>query len=250
MAMGGVLRVIEGRPRTSAASRCARAAGGRVADVGPFIFFDHMGRPLRARRRRDVRPHPHIGWRPSPTCSRASSCIATAWARSRGSARRRELDGGGRGIAHSERTPPELRQAPGGAVTHGSRPGSPSRGRTRRQRRPSSITRPRRCPRSASRASHAPDRGRGVRGARAGLGVLTDVLPRGRVRGRRRGGPADALQSARPTWSTGRSKFRASGVRQGRWSCSSFGAGRPARAHARPVMLLGGAPLDRSPALW
>ncbi len=56
--------------------------------VGPFIFFDHMG-PVQ------LPPAPaltcariHIsGWPRSPTCSRARSSTATAWAATRRSAR-------------------------------------------------------------------------------------------------------------------------------------------------------------------
>ncbi len=47
--------------------------------VGPFIFFDHFGpAEFRAGTGLDVRPHPHIGLPPSPICSTARSCIATA----------------------------------------------------------------------------------------------------------------------------------------------------------------------------
>jgi redox-sensitive bicupin YhaK (pirin superfamily) len=54
--------------------------------VGPFIFFDHLGPvdlPKGLPREADVRPHPHIGFPPSPTCSRVRSCTATprAWSR-------------------------------------------------------------------------------------------------------------------------------------------------------------------------
>ena len=48
--------------------------------VGPFVFFDHMG-PVDfppACRARGRAPHPHIGLPPSPICSTARSCIATA----------------------------------------------------------------------------------------------------------------------------------------------------------------------------
>jgi hypothetical protein len=52
--------------------------------VGPFIFWDQMGpAEFLLGQGVDVRPHPHMGLRPSPTCSMARSCTATASARSR-----------------------------------------------------------------------------------------------------------------------------------------------------------------------
>jgi redox-sensitive bicupin YhaK (pirin superfamily) len=87
--------------------------------VGPFIFFDHMG-PARLAPGEglDVRPHPHIG-------------LATVTYLFDGEILHRDTLGSvqpirpgdvnwmtaGRGIAHSERTPPELRGA--GASVHG-----------------------------------------------------------------------------------------------------------------------------------
>jgi redox-sensitive bicupin YhaK (pirin superfamily) len=79
--------------------------------VGPFVFFDHFGPTvLRAGSGLDVRPHPHIG-------------LATVTYLYEGQLLHRDSLGsmqlirpgevnwmtGGRGIAHSERTPPELR---------------------------------------------------------------------------------------------------------------------------------------------
>lgn len=79
--------------------------------VGPFIFFDQMGPTLlRAGNGLDVRPHPHIG-------------LATVTYLFTGEILHRDSLGvvqsirpgelnwmtAGRGIAHSERTPPELR---------------------------------------------------------------------------------------------------------------------------------------------
>jgi redox-sensitive bicupin YhaK (pirin superfamily) len=79
--------------------------------VGPFIFLDQMGPEiLRAGMALDVAPHPHIG-------------LATVTYLFDGSAMHRDSTGviqrilpgdvnwmtAGRGIAHSERTPPELR---------------------------------------------------------------------------------------------------------------------------------------------
>ncbi|HJU09209.1 MAG TPA: pirin family protein [Rhodanobacteraceae bacterium] len=87
--------------------------------IGPFVFFDHMG-PARfpAGMGVDVRPHPHIG-------------LATVTWLFEGVMRHRDTLGSvrdiepgavnwmtaGRGIAHSERTPPEARIE--GAPLHG-----------------------------------------------------------------------------------------------------------------------------------
>ncbi len=87
--------------------------------VGPFVFFDHMGPALLAAGQGvDVRPHPHIG-------------LATVTYLFAGSLRHRDSLGSvqdirpgdvnwmtaGRGIVHSERTPPELRAQ--GHTLHG-----------------------------------------------------------------------------------------------------------------------------------
>jgi redox-sensitive bicupin YhaK (pirin superfamily) len=81
--------------------------------VGPFVFFDHMGPTVfRAGTGLDVRPHPHIG-------------LATITYLFEGEILHRDSLGSvqpirpgevnwmvaGRGIAHSERTAPEQRQA-------------------------------------------------------------------------------------------------------------------------------------------
>ncbi len=87
--------------------------------VGPFIFFDHLGpADFAPGAGIDVRPHPHIG-------------LATVTYLFEGQFRHRDTLGtvqdigpgavnwmtAGRGIAHSERTPPELRAA--GHRVHG-----------------------------------------------------------------------------------------------------------------------------------
>ena len=87
--------------------------------VGPFIFFDHMGpAAFPAGKGIDVRPHPHIG-------------LATVTYLFEGEILHRDNLGSvqaikpgavnwmtaGRGIAHSERTPAEIRKAP--ARVHG-----------------------------------------------------------------------------------------------------------------------------------
>ena len=87
--------------------------------VGPFVFVDHMGPALfEPGRGIDVRPHPHIGL----------ATVTYLWA---GALRHRDTLGSqqdilpgdvnwmtaGRGIAHSERTPPDPRAA--GHALHG-----------------------------------------------------------------------------------------------------------------------------------
>ncbi len=87
--------------------------------VGPFVFFDHMGPAVFAPGRGiDVRPHPHIG-------------LATVTWLFEGAIRHRDSLGSladirpgavnwmtaGRGIVHSERTPPDERAA--GQRMHG-----------------------------------------------------------------------------------------------------------------------------------
>jgi len=81
--------------------------------VGPFVFCDHLGPSvLPPGRGLDVRPHPHIGLatvtyvlegeimhRDSLGSEQAIRAGAVNWMTS------------GRGIVHSERTPPEVRQA-------------------------------------------------------------------------------------------------------------------------------------------
>jgi len=120
--MASVTRVLEGRPRDLGGFSVRRVlpAPG-MQTVGPFIFFDHMGPATFAPGGGvDVRPHPHIG-------------LATVTYLFDGAFMHRDSLGtaqlirpgdvnwmvAGRGIAHSERTPPEAREAPGGARIHG-----------------------------------------------------------------------------------------------------------------------------------
>lgn len=84
----------------------------QARSVGPFVFVDHMGPALfEPGRGIDVRPHPHIGL----------ATVTFLWA---GTIRHRDTLGSdqditpgdvnwmtaGRGIAHSERTPPMVRE--------------------------------------------------------------------------------------------------------------------------------------------
>jgi len=122
--MTSIERVIEGRPRDLggfSVRRLLPAAGRRT--IGPFIFFDHIG-PARFEPGQgvDVRPHPHIG-------------LATVTYLFEGAFMHRDSLGtvqliepgavnwmvAGRGIAHSERTPAEMRRGPGGTKTGGSK---------------------------------------------------------------------------------------------------------------------------------
>ena len=91
----------------------------QARSVGPFVFVDHMGPALfEPGRGIDVRPHPHIGL----------ATVTYLWA---GAIRHRDTLGSlqdilpgdvnwmtaGRGIAHSERTPPDPREE--GHALHG-----------------------------------------------------------------------------------------------------------------------------------
>lgn len=91
----------------------------QVRHVGPFVFFDHMGPAMfAAGKGMDVRPHPHIG-------------LATVTWLFDGAIRHRDSLGSladirpgevnwmtaGRGIVHSERTPPAERRD--GQTLHG-----------------------------------------------------------------------------------------------------------------------------------
>jgi hypothetical protein len=116
----GLVRIIEARPRPIdglTVGRVLPAAGQRM--VGPFIFFDHIGpAALAPGHGLDVRPHPHIN-------------LATVTYLFDGALAHRDNLGShqvirpgdinwmtaGRGIAHSERTPPGERAA--GSTMHG-----------------------------------------------------------------------------------------------------------------------------------
>jgi redox-sensitive bicupin YhaK (pirin superfamily) len=115
-------RVLEPRARDLgdfAVRRLLPAPG--LQAVGPFIFFDHMGpADFGPGQGVNVRPHPHIG-------------LATVTYLFEGAFMHRDSLGtaqlirpgdvnwmvAGRGIVHSERTPPEVRDAAGRARAHG-----------------------------------------------------------------------------------------------------------------------------------
>jgi len=118
--MGGAITLLRGREHDLGGFHVRRLLPQvQCRSVGPFVFFDHMG-PARfpAGMGVDVRPHPHIG-------------LATVTWLFEGVMRHRDTLGSvqdirpgavnwmtaGRGIAHSERTPPEARTE--GAPLHG-----------------------------------------------------------------------------------------------------------------------------------
>jgi redox-sensitive bicupin YhaK (pirin superfamily) len=120
--MSAVARVIEGRPRDLGGFSVRRLlpASGKQT-IGPFIFFDHMGPAAFALGQGvDVRPHPHIG-------------LATVTYLFEGEFVHRDSLGtvqvispgdvnwmvAGRGIVHSERTPPGARLQAQGSRVHG-----------------------------------------------------------------------------------------------------------------------------------
>ena len=87
--------------------------------VGPFLFFDHFG-PVEAGPldNHDVRPHPHIG------LATVTYLFVGAMQHHDSSGARQRIEPGainwmtaGRGIVHSERTPPDLRSVR--RVSHG-----------------------------------------------------------------------------------------------------------------------------------
>jgi redox-sensitive bicupin YhaK (pirin superfamily) len=112
--------VIEGRQRDVGGFFVRRVLPSAQKQlVGPFIFYDHLCRvDFAAGHGLDVRPHPHIG-------------LATVTYLFEGAFLHRDTLGytqlirpgdvnwmiSGRGIAHSERTPPDLRQS--GGPLHG-----------------------------------------------------------------------------------------------------------------------------------
>ena len=155
--------IIDGRPRDLggfAVARLLPSVARRL--VGPFIFFDHMGpAEFAPSEGMDVRPHPHIG-------------LATVTYLFEGEILHRDSLGSvqpirpgavnwmtaGRGIVHSERTPPALRST--GSRLHGvqlwvAQPSSTRSPGSSRTRARGSPPRPRRSPGSTPKAtSRAP----------------------------------------------------------------------------------------------
>ncbi|HKE15048.1 MAG TPA: pirin family protein [Kofleriaceae bacterium] len=116
----GLARILEARPRDIGGFTVGRvlpAVGQRM--VGPFIFFDHMGpATLSPGSGVDVRPHPHIN------LATVTYLFAGAIAHRDNLGSHQVIRPGdinwmtaGRGIAHSERTPPEERAR--GSDLHG-----------------------------------------------------------------------------------------------------------------------------------
>jgi redox-sensitive bicupin YhaK (pirin superfamily) len=119
---GSVQQVLEPRPRDLGGFTVRRLLPSPgLQTVGPFIFFDHMGpADFGPDGGVNVRPHPHIG-------------LATVTYLYEGAFMHRDSLGtevvirpgdvnwmvAGRGIAHSERTPPEVRDAAGRTRAHG-----------------------------------------------------------------------------------------------------------------------------------
>ena len=117
-----VEQVIEGRTRDLGdfAVRRMLPASNRQA-VGPFIFFDHMGPAVFPRGKGvDVRPHPHIGLA-TVTYLYDGAFLHRDSLGSRQVIRPGDVNWmvAGRGIAHSERTPGELRATDGSSRAHG-----------------------------------------------------------------------------------------------------------------------------------
>jgi len=117
-----VERVLEPRTRDLGDFSVRRAlpAGG-LQTVGPFIFFDHMGpAEFGAGQGVNVRPHPHIG------LATVTYLFAGAFMHRDSLGSEQVIRPGdvnwmvaGRGIVHSERTPPEVRDADGRTRAHG-----------------------------------------------------------------------------------------------------------------------------------
>ena len=181
-----VERVIEPRSRDLgdfAVRRVLPAVG--LQTVGPFIFFDHMGpADFGPGQGVNVRPHPHIG-------------LATVTYLFTGAFMHRDSLGSaqlirpgdvnwmvaGRGIVHSERTPPEVRDAAGRTQVHGIQTWV-ALPRAEEEREPSFAHHGCRQPaahRAIRRDPHRDCRDR-LRPAVAGRGVLADAV-RGRAAG-------------------------------------------------------------------
>src|SRR5438270_6932475 len=100
--------VVQGSPRALPGMTVIRTLPTRARrHVGPFVFLDHMG-PLEATA--DIPPHPHIGLA-TVTYLLEGELVHRDSVGSEQRIRPGEVNwmSAGRGIVHSERTPPELR---------------------------------------------------------------------------------------------------------------------------------------------
>jgi redox-sensitive bicupin YhaK (pirin superfamily) len=253
--MQDVSRVIDGRPRDLGGFSVRRVlpAASRPT-VGPFIFFDHMG-PARFAPGEgvDVRPHPHIG-------------LATVTYLFAGEFMHRDSLGSaqlirpgdvnwmvaGSGIAHSERTPPEVRDAPGGSTIHGIQVwiALPAE---HEEAAPSFTHHP-----AASLPEIVRDGARlrliagEAFGRRAPAAVFSPMFY---LDAALEPGAALALPDgyAERAAYVAEGAIEAGGARHGTGQMVEFAAGRPAElraAGASRVMLLGGAPLEGTRHLW
>lgn len=118
--MSSIELVIEARPRNLGGFSVRRVLPAKERrQVGPFVFFDHMGPvDMPAGQGADVRPHPHIGLA-TITYLYAGEMMHRDSIGSAQSIRPGDVNwmSAGRGIAHSERTPPEAREQ--GGPMHG-----------------------------------------------------------------------------------------------------------------------------------
>ena len=203
--------------------------------VGPFIFFDHFGpATLPPGQGFDVRPHPHIN-------------LATVTYLFQGGMFHRDslgsqqrIDPGainwmtaGRGIVHSERTPPDLRAT--GSQAHGLQLWV-ALPRAAEELRPELPALPGRIAAVGRRRRWRGGAGPGGLGVRrpSPVAVLSPTiyaeiqLPRGGAAGAARA----ITSSAGSTWSTAPSPRPACGPTAGSWSCSAGACARCCGAEA------------------
>ena len=225
--------------------------------VGPFIFLDHFG-PMDVPPGGDgmeVRPHPHIG-------------LATVTYLFEGGIFHRDSLGyaqairpgdvnwmtAGSGIAHSERTEPEMRAH---GLSHARRPdlGGAAQDATRRRRRPSSMSRRQKLPAWQRGRRGAPaDRRQLWRPHGADHALLADLL-------RRRRSCRPAAKIAVSPEHAERAVYVADGEASRSatacWRSATSRCWRPAQpaeivagAGGAKLMLLGGAAMDGPRHIW
>ena len=242
---------IEGRPRDLGGFSVRRLlpAAGRARSGRSFSSITWARRRSRRAQGVDVRPHPHIG-------------LATVTYLFEGELMHRDSLGtvqvirpgdvnwmvAGRGIVHSERTPPaSARRAAGLHGCTASRPGSRCPARTRSASPRSCTIRRGRCPsfaRPGACCGSSPARAWGAAIARRGQ--LADAVRGGRARGGRGARAARRRTRSAPSMSR-RAPSRSHGERHEDGELVEFAAGPAAvraLADSRVLMLLGGAPLD------